>query len=91
MEGEATMLIEGGQVRHEALSAERISLQELTTAAHRQGFRTLDEVEYARLEPGGALTFVGKDPSPSTRRSRELLMEIRLLRQEVAALREAKS
>ena len=87
IEGKATSLIECGKIIQPALEAERLTLAELEAVAHKQGFHSLDEVESAALEPGGAVSFVGKDPSPSAARSRAILTELRQLRQEVATLR----
>src|SRR5438445_7354272 len=60
VEGDPDVLIENGEIRHERLTKELITLAELETAAHRQGFSSLDDVDRAVLEPGGAISFIGK-------------------------------
>src|SRR5438477_426459 len=47
VEGEADVLIESGKVRFDRLKAELITLPELQSAAHKQGFASLDEVDRA--------------------------------------------
>jgi uncharacterized membrane protein YcaP (DUF421 family) len=83
------VLIENGQLQMNRLRQEIITLPELEAAAHRQGFSSLDEIERAILEPGGALTFIGKKPDPEEARHQELVAGINRLSQEIAALRTA--
>jgi uncharacterized membrane protein YcaP (DUF421 family) len=83
IEGDEDVLIEGGQLRWERRRAEIITLSELEAAARRQGFSSLSEVERAILEPGGALTFIGKQPTPETARHQELLQRLDHLAQEI--------
>ena len=89
VEGKADVLIEKGQLQMNRLRQEIITLPELEAAAHRQGFASLDEIERAILEPGGALTFIGKKPDPEETRHQELLASINKLAEEIAALRVA--
>ena len=86
VEGNAIALIKGGRVQRERLQAELITEQELLSAAHKQGFSSLTEVDQAILEPGGTLSFFGKEPSGAMARHRELLAEIRRLSARVEAL-----
>ncbi len=62
VEGQPTTLIEHGRVRENHLSHELMTRQELEIAAHKQGFSSLAQVDKAVLEPGGVVTFVGKQP-----------------------------
>ncbi len=62
VEGQPTMLIQHGRVREDHLRHELMTRQELEIAAHKQGFGSLSQVETAVLEPGGVMTFVGKQP-----------------------------
>ncbi len=91
VEGHADVLIENGQLQRDRLRKEIITLPELEAAAHRQGFSSLDEIERAVLEPGGALTFISKRPAPDETRHQELLASINKLTEEIAALRIALS
>jgi uncharacterized membrane protein YcaP (DUF421 family) len=66
VEGDPTVLIDGGRVLHDRLKAERITRPELESAAHKQGFAGLDELDRAVLEPGGTISFFRKKPDPDT-------------------------
>jgi uncharacterized membrane protein YcaP (DUF421 family) len=72
-EGKTCVLIANGKIQTERLKEEMITIGELEVAAHRQGFGSLDEVERALLEPGGAITMAGKRPSPEVSRHQEIL------------------
>ena len=87
VEGRADALIENGKVRTEHLKKELITMAQLQAAAHKQGFRSLSEVEQCVLEPGGTLTFLGKKPTSEDVRHQELLTRLERLGQEIALLR----
>jgi len=76
IEGEEDVLIEDGQICHDRLKGELITVTQLVEAAHKQGFRSLDEVERAILEPGGGICFFAKQPTPESRRHAELLARL---------------
>src|SRR5467141_532128 len=57
VEGDCDVLIEGGQIKHDRLKKELITLSELESAAHKQGFGSLDEIDQAQIEPGGTFSF----------------------------------
>src|SRR5213592_4350235 len=73
VEGEADVLVENGKIRLERLKAELITLPELESAAHKQGFESLDDIDRAILEPGGMIAFFAKKPTPDKSRHEELL------------------
>jgi uncharacterized membrane protein YcaP (DUF421 family) len=73
LEGDADVLIDGGELQHTRLEREMITREELEAAARRQGIEGLHAVETCRLEIGGALTFVPRVPTVEERRHRELL------------------
>ena len=87
VEGRADALIENGKVRTQHLRKELITMEQLQAAAHKQGFRSLSEVEQCVLEPGGTLTFLGKKPGTEDVRHQELLGRLERLAQEIALLR----
>jgi uncharacterized membrane protein YcaP (DUF421 family) len=62
-EGDAVVLVLHGEMLEDALRKQLITKAELMSAARRQGIDSLNEIECARLEVGGALTFVLKHPS----------------------------
>jgi uncharacterized membrane protein YcaP (DUF421 family) len=72
VDGDPDVLMDGGVVRHDRLRKELITLPELETAAHKQGFSSLDEVDRAVLEPGGTISFVARRPMPEDIRHGEL-------------------
>jgi uncharacterized membrane protein YcaP (DUF421 family) len=62
-EGDAVVLVLHGEVIEDALKRQLITKAELMSAARRQGIESLNEIDCARLEVGGALSFVLKHPS----------------------------
>jgi uncharacterized membrane protein YcaP (DUF421 family) len=89
VEGQETVLIEGGRVLKDRLEKEAITRVELEEAAHKQGFGSLDEVERAVLEPGGGLTFGTRKPEPDAARHEEVLARLDALGREIQGLRAA--
>jgi len=89
VEGDEDVLIEDGQVRTERLKEELITLAELEVAAHRQGFASLNDVERAVLEPGGAVSFISKEPTKETLEYQQVIKRLDQIAQELAALRAA--
>lgn len=88
IEGVADALVEDGRVNTARLKREVITLAELETAARKQGFASLEDVDRAVLEPGGGITFVARRPKPEESRHEELLARLDQLRREVATLRD---
>ena len=86
IEGAADVLIENGTVRMDRLTSELINLNELESAAHKQGFASLDEVDRAILEPGGSICFFARKPTPDTARHDEIMNELRRLSARIEAL-----
>lgn len=89
VEGDSDVLIEGGQIKHDRLKKELITLTELESAAHKQGFASLDEVDHAQIEPGGIFSFLGRKPPPEAERHSELLARLDRMTGELAELRAA--
>jgi uncharacterized membrane protein YcaP (DUF421 family) len=73
LEGNPTVLIEGGKLRREGLAKELLTEPELLTVCHRQGYETIDEVQSCILEPGGTFFMQGKAPSADDTFRREVL------------------
>ncbi|MEP6620278.1 MAG: YetF domain-containing protein [bacterium] len=76
LEGDADVLIHGGEIKHSRLKRELITHEELESAARKQGIDGLDKVEMCRLEVGGALTFVAKVPSDDEQRHAQLMQRL---------------
>jgi uncharacterized membrane protein YcaP (DUF421 family) len=77
IEGAPDVLIENGKIRIERLKKELITTSELSSAAHRQGFSSLTDVDKAVLEPGGSICFIAKKPEPDVARHDEIMRELR--------------
>jgi uncharacterized membrane protein YcaP (DUF421 family) len=89
VEGDSDVLIEGGQIKHDRLKKELITLSELDSAAHKQGFGSLDEIDHAAIEPGGTFSFTGRKPAPEAERHSEVLARLDQITSELAQLRAA--
>jgi uncharacterized membrane protein YcaP (DUF421 family) len=89
VEGTPTVLIDELGLRKDALEKEMVSVDELASAARRQGYLSLDDVQWAVLEPGGALTFAPKPETTRVRRHDEIMTKLAALEEGIAALRRA--
>lgn len=87
IEGDPDVLIENGIIREDRLREELITRNELETAAHKQGFGSLDDIDRAILEPGGGVCFLAKRPTPEAERHRELLARLDQISARLAELR----
>jgi uncharacterized membrane protein YcaP (DUF421 family) len=75
-EGRSIELVRHGRVLDRRLRRELITRAELVSAARRQGIGDLSQVDTARLEVGGALTFVLKQPTVAERFQEELALRL---------------
>jgi len=87
IEGDADVLIEDGEIQIDRLRHELITRAELETAAHKQGFASLDDIERAVLDPGGTVAFFAKKPTADAIRFEEIMKRLDMLSAQVAALR----
>jgi uncharacterized membrane protein YcaP (DUF421 family) len=88
IEGDCDELITNGKIRHDRLKQELLTEAALETAAHRQGFASLKDIDRAVLEVGGSISFYPKDPTPEAARHTEILAGLNRLTAELAALRQ---
>src|SRR6201987_1831800 len=79
LEGDSDVLIEDGQVRMDRLKDELMSISELETAAHKQGFASLDEIDRAVLDPNGNIALFAKRPTPDISRHQEIMKRLEAL------------
>src|SRR5690348_797525 len=63
IEGRPDTLIRNGRILRHHLERELITVAELESAARRQGISSLAHVHECRLETGGALTFIQREPT----------------------------
>ena len=89
IEGEPEVLIDCGQLKKEVLEKELITVQELEEAAHKQGFASLDLIDRAILEPGGAISFLAKQPTPEETHYDDILKRLDTIAAELSRLRSA--
>jgi uncharacterized membrane protein YcaP (DUF421 family) len=87
IEGSPDVLMEDGQVNNARLKREMISVAELETAARKQGFASLQEVDRAVLEPGGGITLAARHPKPEESRHAELLERLDRVLDELREMR----
>jgi uncharacterized membrane protein YcaP (DUF421 family) len=73
IEGRPDTLVRNGRLLRHHLERELITVSELESAARRQGISSLARVRECRLETGGALTFIEKEPTAEELRHHELL------------------
>jgi uncharacterized membrane protein YcaP (DUF421 family) len=85
IEAAPDVLIERGKINRLRLQRELISEAELASAARKEGFRALTEVERAVLEPGGTISFIGKEPTIDDERHKEVLAELAEIKRQVAS------
>lgn len=89
VEGTSNVLLENGQIKHDRLKKELITLTDLESAARKEGFASLDEVERAVLEPGGSISCIGKQSTLDKRRHNDLLARLDQINKELVELRAA--
>ena len=87
VEGECVALIENGEIKADRLEKELVTLTELETAAHKQGFASLEDVERAELDPGGGFAFEAKEKTRESQRHDHLLTRLDQISAELKALR----
>jgi uncharacterized membrane protein YcaP (DUF421 family) len=76
VEGDPDVLIDRGRILENHLKKELLTRQELETAAHRQGFASLQEIDRAVIEPGGGIFFSGKKPARDQVQQTELIQRL---------------
>src|SRR5438477_8413856 len=89
IEGNCDVLIADGKILHDRLKKELLTVAELETAAHRQGFASLADIDRAVLETGGTISFYPKEPIPELARHTEVLGRMDKLSAEIAALQKS--
>jgi uncharacterized membrane protein YcaP (DUF421 family) len=76
VEGDSDVLIDHGRILDDRLKRELLTRQELETAAHRQGFGSLREIDRAVIEPGGGIFFTGIKPTHDQAQHEELIRRL---------------
>src|SRR4029077_18990474 len=91
IEGDQCVLIDNGVLNADRLKHELITRSELETAAHKQGFGSLEEIDRAVLDPGGGISFPAKKPGPDRTRHEEIMARLDELSAQISALRAARA
>ena len=89
LEGKPDELIANGKIQQEHLKREQLTVAGLETAAHRQGFASLEDIDRAVLETCGTISFFPKQPVPDVARHSEVIARLDRLADELASLRTA--
>ena len=63
--GKQSVLIDRGKVREDVLRSERMTDQQLSTVLHKEGLKSVDQVEKAYVEPSGDITIIKKESEAS--------------------------
>ena len=87
VEGGSVTLVANGELQHPSCAREFITVEELESAARRQGLESLAAIKTAILEPGGTITFVPKTPTAETRRHNRLMHKLDDIARDLAALK----
>lgn len=87
VEGDSTLLIEDGVLQRGRAKTELVTRTEIETAAHKEGFASLDEIDRAILDPGGNIAFFPKKPTPEETRYEGIMKRLDQISAQVAALR----
>jgi uncharacterized membrane protein YcaP (DUF421 family) len=86
IEGDQCVLIDNGVLNTHRLKQELITRSELETAAHKQGFASLEEIDRAVLDPGGGISLSAKKPGPDLTRHDEIMARLDDLSAQLSAL-----
>ncbi len=87
LEGRSTILVRHGRLDHAALRRESLTVEDLISVLHRQGFASLDQVALCQLEPNGTFFIEANLPTTADRNHVELLRKLDALQEEVRQLK----
>ncbi len=86
IEGRAEEVIRDGRILDGAMRRNMITREELQAAARKQGIEHLTDVECARLEVSGALSFTLKEPGDLEKVHRDIVARLEAIESKLAAL-----
>jgi len=89
IEGSEDVLISDGKINKERLRKEEMTVEDLLGAARGQGFRTLDEIEWAAIEPGGKICFEPKQPTVADERFKDVIQRLDEISAELRTLKQS--
>lgn len=85
IEGRSEEIIRDGKLNRRVLEENSISRDELAAAARKNDVASLDEVEIARLEVSGDISFVKREPDSETRFREAVLERLAAIERRLAA------
>ncbi len=86
VEGQPTELIKNGKILEKALAKEMLTLPELQTVAHRQGFGRLSDIKTCLLDPDGTFFITAKEPKLEEQQRLDMLRKLDELNAKVEKL-----
>lgn len=86
VEGESLVLVRHGKILTRRLKRELITEDELRSRARIQGIDDLSTVKCARIEVGGALTFVPQSPTPEQKFEQDIHERLQRIERTLDAL-----
>jgi Predicted membrane protein len=87
LEGRASVLVRNGKLNDAALKRESLTVEDLMSALHRQGFGGLEQVALCELEPNGTFYVEAVVPSSAEKHHEEILARLDALSVEISRLR----
>jgi len=87
VEGESEYLIKNGILQYKNMDKESIDVNELETAAQKQGIPSLEIIETAKIDPEGNILFIPKESQISTERHAQLMEKLNQLEHEILVLK----
>jgi uncharacterized membrane protein YcaP (DUF421 family) len=76
LEGQAIVLVQDGHVFRDRLARERITMEELLAAVHRQGVTRLEDCAEVILETSGTVSVIPREPTPIEAANAQILARL---------------
>ena len=86
VEGDPDVLVKDGSTIDHRMERELITRDQLEAAARRQGIDSLERVRECRLETGGALTFIERQPTEDEERHSTLVSRLNELAEQLSVV-----
>jgi uncharacterized membrane protein YcaP (DUF421 family) len=88
VEGESEFLIKNGIIQYKNLDKESIGLNELETAAQKQGISSIEIIDTAKIDPEGNIIFLPMDSHVNSERHEQLMKKLNHLEHEIHLLKQ---
>ena len=87
IEGHSATLILNGRADTKVMERESLTMEELVSVIHKQGFTNIEEIQRCQLEPNGTFYIEAFEPSSADTQHKELLLKLEALTLEITALK----